>query len=262
MDLQLVGKIYFVAGASRGLGYAIAEQLALNGASVAIASRDETAIQIAAQTLVEHTGQQVAAYVMDARDEGSIAETLAAVQDEFGGLDGLVVNAGGPPPGYFDDFDDDDWQRAFELTLLSAVRMIRGSLPSLKQRGGSILAITSSTVKEPAPGMILSNVMRSGVSSLIKTLSRELAADSIRINNLVPGRIDTDRVKSLDQDLALRLDITTQEARERYEEAIPMGRYGNPTEFGKVGAFLLSPAASYITGATLTVDGGTMKSLF
>lgn len=262
MDLQLTDKVFFVAAASKGLGYAIAQQLVLNGASVAIASRDHAAISAAAQVLADESGQTVKAYVMDASDGASIQTAISSAIRDFGRLDGLLVNAGGPPPGSFEDFDDSDWQAAFELTLMSAVRMVNAVLPELKKRGGAILAITSSTVKEPAPIMLLSNVMRSAVSSLVKTLSRQYAGDGIRVNNLIPGLIYTDRVKSLDVAQAQRTGGSVEQAKTENEANIPLGRYGDPMEFGKVGAFLLSDAASYVTGATLTVDGGTMKSLF
>ncbi|NJN55221.1 MAG: SDR family oxidoreductase, partial [Anaerolineae bacterium] len=176
---------------------------------------------------------------------------------------GLVVNAGGPPAGNFDTFADTDWQAAFELTLLSSVRMIRAVLPAMRQRGGgSILTITSSSVKEPIDILLLSNVMRSGVVSLVKSLSRQLASDKIRVNNLVPGRIDTDRVKSLDSLTAKRLEQTAVAQKAHQESLIPWGRYGTIDEFGKAGAFLLSDAASYITGETLIVDGGAMRTVW
>lgn len=262
MDLQLTDKVFFVAAASKGLGYAIARQLVLNGASVAIASRDPAAISAAAHSLAEESGQKVLGYVMDVSDGASIEAAITAAIENFGRLDGLLVNAGGPPPGSFEEFDDNDWQAAFELTLMSAVRMVNAALPELKKRGGAILAITSSTVKEPAPIMLLSNVMRSAVSSLVKTLSRQYAAENIRVNNIIPGLIYTDRVKSLDVAQAQRGGGSPEQAKTENEANIPLGRYGDPVEFGKAGAFLLSDAASYITGATLTVDGGTMKSLF
>jgi 3-oxoacyl-[acyl-carrier protein] reductase len=261
MDLQVSGKVFFIAAASKGLGYAIARQLASNGASIAIASRNADAIREAATALSVESGQKVVGYVMDAADADSINGAMTAAVAEFGRLDGLLVNAGGPPPGEFEAFCDADWQAAFNLTLMSAVRMINAALPSLKENGGAILAITSSYVKEPVPVMVLSNVMRAGVTSLLKTLSRQYAADNIRVNNLVPGLIYTDRIKSLDTAKSEREGTTIDEAKAANESLIPFGRYGEPDEFGKAGAFLLSSAASYITGATLTVDGGSMRSL-
>jgi 3-oxoacyl-[acyl-carrier protein] reductase len=201
--------------------------------------------------------------VLDARDSTSILNWVAATVSRFGRVDGLVVNAGGPPAGGFDDFDDAAWQAAFDLTMMSSVRMIRAVLPQFRaQGGGSILAVTSSSVKEPIDILLLSNVMRSGVVSLLKSLSRELASEHIRVNNLVPGRILTDRVKSLDAIGAKNNGRSVAEQQAMQEEQIPWGRYGTIEEFGRAGAFLLSDAASYITGETLIVDGGAMKTVW
>jgi 3-oxoacyl-[acyl-carrier protein] reductase len=263
MELNVNNKVYLVAAASKGLGYAIAEQLALNGASLAIASRSESGIQVAATQLAAATGAKVRGYCMDASDADSISAWVAKASADFGRVDGLVVNAGGPPPGQFDVFNDDDWQTAFELTLMSAVRMIRETLPHLRAAGGgAILTITSSSVKEPVDFLLLSNVMRSGVTSLAKSLSKQLAPENIRVNNLVPGLIATDRMVNLDTLQAKAKAISFDEQRAVSQATIPLGRYGDPSEFGKAGAFLLSDVASYITGATLVVDGGTMKTVW
>lgn len=263
MDLGLKGKVIMVAAASKGLGYGIAQACAQEGAQVSIGSRTEADIMQAAAQLQKETGSRVMGAVMDAKDPTTIQEWVAATTDQLGGIDGLVVNAGGPPAGGFDDFSDDDWQAAFELTLLSSVRMIRAVLPSMRSRGGgSILAVTSSSVKEPIDILLLSNVMRSGVVSLLKSLSRQLAAEQIRVNNLVPGRIDTDRVKSLDKVWAKKGNITPAAHKAQVEASIPWGRYGTIEEFGQAGAFLLSDAAGYITGETLIVDGGSMKTVW
>ena len=263
MDLGLRDKVIMVAAASKGLGYGIAEAAAQEGAKLSIASRTETDITAAAERLQSETGSEVMGIVFDATDPQSILNWAAATQERFGGIDGLVVNAGGPPTGGFDEFDDAAWQRGFELTLLSSVRMVRAVLPSMRERGGgTIVAVTSSSVKEPIDILLLSNVMRSGVVSLVKSLSRQLAAEGIRVNNLVPGRIDTDRVRSLDGITAERKDISVIDQKAAQEGVIPWGRYGTIQEFGKAGAFLLSDAASYITGETLIVDGGSMKTVW
>ncbi|GJM42350.1 MAG: oxidoreductase [Ardenticatenaceae bacterium] len=263
MELGLKDKVIMVAAASKGLGYGIAQAVAQEGARVSIGSRTEVDILAAANRLNHETGAETVGSVLDARDIVSINSWVEATVAKFGRVDGLVVNAGGPPAGGFDDFDDAAWQSAFELTMMSSVRMIRAVLPHMRaQGGGSILAVTSSSVKEPIDILLLSNVMRSGVVSLLKSLSRELAPEQIRVNNLVPGRILTDRVKSLDAIGAKSAgrDVADQQAMQ--EKQIPWGRYGSIEEFGKAGAFLLSDAASYITGETLIVDGGAMKTVW
>ena len=252
-----------VAAASKGLGYGIARILCEEGAQVSIASRTSDDIHQAAKTLKEETGAQVAGYVFDAKDPLSIKEWVNSTVERFGGVDGLVVNAGGPPVGFFDDFSDQDWASAFELTLLSAVRMIREVLPSMRKRGGgSVLTLTSSSVKEPIDVLILSNVMRSGVTSLAKSLSQQMAKEHIRFNNLVPGRMDTDRLRDLDRKVAKNKGISPEEEKAIQERVIPMGRYGTPLEFGRAAAFLLSDAASYVTGETFIVDGGSMRTVW
>jgi len=263
MDLNVKGKVYMVAAASKGLGYGIAEALAQDGAIVCIASRTPADIEQAAQVLREETGSEVHASVFDARDKASIDGWAAEIIEKYGRVDGLVVNAGGPPAGKFDNFDDEAWQAAFELTLMSSVRMIRAVLPTMRaQQSGAILTVTSSSIKEPIDVILLSNVMRSGVVSLVKSLSNDVITDGIRINNLVPGRMDTDRVRSLDTTRADSLGVTFDEARSKFEAGIPIKRYGTIQEFGKVGAFLLADAASYMTGTTVTVDGGAMKTVW
>ena len=195
MDLKLKGKIAMVAASSKGLGYGIAQALAQEGASISIGSRTQEDIETAAEQLRNKTGVPVMASVLDSSEAESIQQWTDATLNEFGGVDKLVVNAGGPPTGKFEDFADADWQAAFDLNLFSAVRMIRATLPLMRKRGGgSILTVTSMSVKEPIDVLILSNVMRSGVTSLVKSLSIQLAPDNIRLNNLMPGRIYTDRV--------------------------------------------------------------------
>ncbi len=263
MELGLHGKVAMVAASSKGLGYGIARELAREGALVSIGSRTESEIFEVADLLAEETGTEVLANVLDASDPDSIAQWLDNTTAAFGGVDMLVVNAGGPPAGKFDDFADSDWQTAFELTLMSAVRMIRAVLPSMRDTGGgSILTLTSSSVKEPIDFLLLSNVMRSGVTSLAKSLSQQLAPENIRVNNLMPGRIDTDRVQSLDALNADAKGVPVEEIKASNESGIPLGRYGTIEEFGRFGAFLLSDAASYITGQTIAVDGGLIKTVW
>jgi 3-oxoacyl-[acyl-carrier protein] reductase len=263
MELGLHGKVAMVAASSKGLGFGIARELAREGALVSIGARTEADVLDAAEALTEETGSEVLANVLDAADPDSIFKWVEKTNDAFGGVDLLVVNAGGPPAGNFDDFKDADWQEAFELTLMSAVRMIRAVLPAMRTAGGgSILTITSCSVKEPIDFLLLSNVMRSGVTSLAKSLSQQLAPENIRVNNLMPGRIDTDRVRSLDQMNAKAKSISAEKIKATNEQGIPLGRYGTIEEFGHLGAFLLSDAASYITGQTLAVDGGSVRTVW
>lgn len=260
MDIEVKDKVFLVAGGSKGLGFAIAKQLVTEGAKVAIASRDQANLDHALDRLQNIGGDSsVVAHVCDVSDGSAITPWVNAVIEHYGRLDGIVCNAGGPTPGMFDNLDDSAWEQAFQLTLMSTVRLIRASLPYLKQQGGAILTLTSSSIKEPIDFLLLSNVMRSGVASLAKSLSKQLASENVRVNNLVPGLINTDRMIQLDTGLAQANGISFDEQRQNMASVIPMGRYGEPDEFGKAGSFLLSPAASYITGATLVVDGGTMK---
>ena len=262
MDLGLKGKVAMVAGASKGLGYGTAKALAAEGAIVSIASRDKAAIEKAAADIARETGGAVIPFEADVRSADAITAWASAVEQSHGGIDLLYANAGGPPAGAALDFHDQDWQDAFELLLLSTIRMCRAVVPSMRRRGGgSIVVATSSSVKEPLPNLALSNVMRGGVSSLSKTLSLELAKDHIRVNQLMPGRVDTDRLRYLDDANAKKAGVTVEEQKAKAIASIPMGRYGNTDEFGRAAAFLLSDAASYITGATLQVDGGLIKGV-
>ncbi|MBZ5604071.1 MAG: SDR family oxidoreductase [Acidobacteriia bacterium] len=262
MKLGLEGKVAMVAGASRGLGYAVARGLAAEGALVSMSSRDADAISIAAQRIQKETGGTVLAVACDVQSAKDIAAWHQATLDRFEGIDLLYTNSGGPPPGATLSFDDAAWQRAFELLLMSAVRMIRLAVPSMAMRGGgAILLPTSSSIKEPIANLALSNILRGAVSSLAKTLAIELAAKKIRVNQLVPGRIDTDRVRELDEANSKRAGISVEEQQKKMAASIPLGRYGDATEFANAAVFLLSDAASYITGSTLQVDGGMIRSV-
>jgi 3-oxoacyl-[acyl-carrier protein] reductase len=261
MDLGLKGKIAMVSGASRGLGFAVAEALAREGATVSISSSNQASIDAAAKRLAP-SGAPVMASAVDVRSADQIAAWAKQTVDRFGGVDLLFANAGGPPAGSTLSFDDAAWQNSIDLLLFSAIRMIRAVVPSMKQRGGgSILVTTSSSVKEPIPNLALSTVIRAGVSALAKTLSLELAPDKIRVNQIIPGRIDTDRVRHLDEINAQKQGTTVEQAKAKSIGSIPVGRYGEPPEYGRVAAFLLSDAASYMTGATVQVDGGAIKSV-
>jgi 3-oxoacyl-[acyl-carrier protein] reductase len=262
MHLGLKGKVAMISGASRGLGFAVAKALASEGAHVSISSRDEGAIHATAETIRKETGAEALAMAVDVRSADNITTWHKATLDRFGGVDLLYPNSGGPPPGPALKFDDAAWQNAFELLLLSTVRMVRLAVPSMIERGGgSILLATSSGVKEPIPNISLSTVMRTSVSALAKTLALELAPEKIRVNQLIPGRIHTDRVEEIDQENAQRQGISVEDQRSKIQATIPLTRYGKPYEFAAAAAFLLSDAASYITGATLQVDGGLLRGI-
>jgi 3-oxoacyl-[acyl-carrier protein] reductase len=263
MDLGLKGKIAMVGGASKGLGFAVARALAAEGAHVCIAARDADAIKRAADAIQLETGVEAMAVAADLSKAEATAAWHAAAVKQFGGVDLLFANTGGPPAGTALSFDDQAWHCAFELLLMSVVRSVRLVVPSMRARGGgAILVGTSSSVKEPLPNLALSNVLRSGVTSLAKTLSVELAPDKIRVNTLIPGRIATDRLQQLDEINAKKAGVPLEDYQARSAATIPLGRYGTPDDFGRVGAFLLSEAASYITGAAVQADGGLLKGLF
>lgn len=251
-----------VAGASRGLGFAVARALAKEGAQVSISSRSADAVAAAKARIEQETGAAVLAMPVDVRSGEAIAKWFESTVERFGGVDLLYPNAGGPPPGPTLKFDDAAWQNAFELLLLSAIRMIRLAVPSMTARGGgSIVLPTSSAVKEPITNLSLSTVMRTSVAALSKTLALELASQNIRVNQLIPGRIHTDRVEEIDLENSKRAGISQEDQRKRIWATIPMGRYGDPDGFAAAAVFLFSDAASYITGATLQVDGGLIRGI-
>jgi 3-oxoacyl-[acyl-carrier protein] reductase len=263
MDLGLRGKVAMVSGASRGLGYAVARVLVREGARVSMASSQPKAICEAAERLKTDVGSDdVLPVEADLRSGSAIVEWHEATVRHFGGVDLLFVNTGGPPPGAALSFSDAEWQAAFELLLLSAIRIVRVTTPTIAARGGgSIVISTSSSVKEPIPNLALSNVMRASVGALAKTLANELAPQHIRVNHLLPGRIDTDRVRQLDANRSQQAGISPEEERRRMEKTIPLGRYGVPEEFAQTAAFLLSNASAYTTGASLQVDGGLIRGV-
>jgi 3-oxoacyl-[acyl-carrier protein] reductase len=262
MDLNLKGKTAMVGGASKGLGFAVARALALEGAQVSVASRGRDAISAAAALIQKETGVRVLAHAADLSDADAIARWHKETVETFGGVDLLFTNTGGPPAGAALTFDDQAWRTGFELLVLSAIRAVRLVVPSMQARGGgAILMGTSSSVKEPIANLALSNVLRASVAALAKTLAIELAPSRIRVNNLIPGRIETDRLRQLDDISAKRAGISADEQQKRAVATIPLGRYGNPDEFGRVAAFLLSDAAAYITGASVQVDGGLIRGV-
>jgi 3-oxoacyl-[acyl-carrier protein] reductase len=260
MDLGLKGQIALVTAASRGLGAATALAFAREGARVAICARNQEPLMATSHRIAEETGVEVLAITADVSQADDVEKLVATTVDRFGRLDVLVTNAGGPPAGNFLDLDQDDWERAAQLTLMSVVRLCYTVVPVMRQGGGgSILAITSMSVKQPLDNLILSNSLRLGVIGLVKSLSNELAADGIRVNAICPGWTRTERVQELLQARAAKSGLTVEEEAAKVTASIPLGRMAEPEEFARAAAFLASPAASHITGVSLLVDGGQYK---
>ncbi len=263
MDLGLTGKVAIVTAASRGLGRAVAFALAREGADVTIAARDPARLETTAQEIRQATGRTVLAVPADVSRAEDIDRIIAQTVERFGRINILVTNSGGPPAGTFFDFADADWQRAFELLVLSAVRLIRGVVPYMRQQGGGrIVTITALAAKQPLDNLILSNSLRAAVVGLMKSLANELARDNILLNNVMPGRIYTERVQQLDAIRAQREGRSLEEVARLAEAQIPLGRSGRPEEFANVVAFLCSEAASYLTGVSIPVDGGWYRGLY
>ncbi|BCJ85883.1 SDR family oxidoreductase [Effusibacillus dendaii] len=259
--MRLHGKTAVVTAASKGLGKGIALKFAQEGARLVIASRNEANIQATAEEIRNQTKAEVIALAVDVARKEDIDQLVHTVQANFGALDILVNNAGGPPAGSFLDFDDEAWQNAFNLNLMSVVRVTRGLLPlMMKQKSGRIINITSGGVKQPIPNLILSNAIRAAVNGVSKTLATELAPYGILVNNLAPGRIDTDRVRELDQITASKTGASIEQVKGTWTQQIPLGRYGEVEEFANVALFLASDESSYITGQIYVVDGGLLKA--
>ncbi|MCL6454486.1 MAG: SDR family oxidoreductase [Alicyclobacillus sp.] len=265
MDLGLRGKRALVTAASQGLGRAVATELVREGCTVVISSRRIDKLRATAAEICAETGAPEDAVCGIAADVAAAADVERLVADAvswLGGLDLLVTNAGGPPGGTFEQVTDAQWLAAVELNLLSVVRLVRASLPALRSAGGGrILNVSSMSVREPIPSLILSNTVRTATMAMLKTLALEVAADNIQVLNLAPGRIETDRVVWLDSQRAKRENRPLAEVQADERARIPMGRYGTPAEFGRLAAFLLSPANGYMTGQTILVDGGVIRAL-
>lgn len=261
MELNLKNKVALVVASSQGLGKAIATQLVKEGTNVMLTSRDAGKLETVMKELQEIGEGKVAYYPADIMNVENIKSLVQKTLDTFGKIDILVNNAGGPPGGTFEQFSDEEWQKAFELNLLSYIRVIREVLPYLKQEGGRIINIASSSIKQPIPGLILSNTFRLGIVGLTKTLAEELAPYNILINTVAPGRIATERVFFLDQMKAEKLSVTREVIAEESRKTIPLKRYGTPEEFANVVTFLVSGASTYMTGSSFLVDGGMIKSI-
>ena len=263
MDLELQGKGAFVAGASKGIGKAIALGLAREGCGVAICARDRTTLDVAAGELRAQAAAPVIPVVCDMARAGDIARAVGEAAAALGRLDIVVNNAGGPPTGTFDELDDAAWLHALDQNLLSAVRTIREARAHLRRSGaGRIINITSVAVKQPLDRLILSNTARLGVVGMAKTLSRELAREGITVNNVCPGSIATDRLRSLILQRARRDQVADDEALRLEAGKVPVGYLGDPEDVANLVVFLASPRARFITGATIQVDGGGTTALF
>jgi 3-oxoacyl-[acyl-carrier protein] reductase len=254
MDLGLSGRVYVVTGASKGLGRASALALAAEGAKLVLCSRDEDALNAVAQEVGGH--DNAIAVAGDLSQGDTAGRLVAAANGRWDRLDGALISVGGPKPGPVIDITDDDWRVGFETVFLGPLRVARAVAAGLGDEGGSMVFVLSSSVKQPVDGLATSNGLRPGVAMTAKTMADELGPRGIRVNGLLPGRIDTDRVRQLDA-----IGGRGEKARREFEGRIPLRRYGEPDEFGRAAAFLLSPAASYITGVMLPVDGGLIRSV-
>jgi 3-oxoacyl-[acyl-carrier protein] reductase len=262
VDLGLKGKTAWVLGGSSGLGRAVAASFAREGAAVAVSARTKDALEAVAKEIENGSGSRCIAVPLDVGDATAIPGAMETVATEIGPVDILVANAGGPPPGPFEDVDDDTMRAAFELTAASAWHLAKAVVPAMKEKGsGCIIFLTSYSTKEVLPNLLLSNMMRAAVVGMAKTMSKELGPLGIRVLCVAPGRHHTPRVEQLDTNAASKTNMTIQEVRSENSAVIALGRYGRPEEFGDVVAFLASERASYVTGTSVSVDGGVLDGL-
>jgi 3-oxoacyl-[acyl-carrier protein] reductase len=251
MDLQLKGRVYLVTGGARGLGRATADVLVADGARVVISGRSAGSLSEAAAAL----GDSVTTVVADNADPATPGRLVAAARDAYGRIDGALISVGGPPTGTISGTADEDWEAAFRSVFLGAIRVAR-EVCAVLQPGGSVAFVLSSSVRAPLPNLAISNGLRPGLAMAAKTLADEQGPRGIRVNGLLPGRVGTERVAELDASTG-----DAEAARADAIARIPLGRYGDPEEFGRAAAFLLSPASSYVTGVMLPVDGGLLRAL-
>ncbi|MBI3664963.1 MAG: SDR family oxidoreductase [Acidobacteria bacterium] len=262
MDLGIRNRVAVVAASSRGLGRAVAEALAAEGASLALCARNENTLAATADQIQQRWGVPVFHRATDLTDAEAVKSFVGATVDRFGAVHIGVANAGGPPSTSFAETKLDEWRMAFELNFMSTVHLVRELLPRMqRQKWGRIVTITSVTVKQPVDGLILSNAVRAGVAGLVKSLANEYARDNILINNVCPGYTATDRLTDLAATLAAAQGVSPDEIVARWQQHIPLGRLGRPEEFAAVVAFLCSEKAGYVTGTSTAIDGGLVKGI-
>lgn len=262
MDLGLRGKVALVSASSKGLGRAIAEELAAEGANLVVCARGEEALRKTAESIRKNSGVTVIDVAADVSEQSGVDRVTKAALDKFGKVDILVTNSGGPPSGSFESFTPEVWDAATRLLLTSAVGLARAVLPGMKQRRwGRILNVTSIAVKQPIDGLMLSNSLRAAVTGFARTLANEVAPFNVTVNNIMPGYTRTDRVEHLARANAEKSGASLEATFSKWEHEIPMGRLGEPREFAALAAFLASERASYITGSSIAVDGGWIRSL-
>lgn len=263
MDLGLKGMKALVTGSTRGLGFATAHQLAREGCQIAINGRGQQNLAAAEQKISNDTDAQIIAITGDITQPENAEKIVNQASDQLNGLDILITNSGGPPAGKFESIEDQTWQIAVELNFLSHMRLIRAALPYLtSSNAASVLTVTSMSVKQPVPNLVLSNSVRGATIGLTKTLALELGGEGIRFNSILPSFIETERIHELLTDRAERNSTTLEEEIAKQSKESPLGRMGSPQEFANVAVFLVSPAASYLSGGVFLVDGGMYKATY
>jgi 3-oxoacyl-[acyl-carrier protein] reductase len=263
MNLGLKGKVAIVAAASSGLGKATALALATEGAQVAVSARREVELNAAAEEIRRATDATVLPVVADVTDFEQVRQLVSQTSRILGSVDILVANAGGPPAGFFDDFDAEHYRSALELNLISTINLCREAVPHMRERGwGRIVAITSIAAKQPVENLILSNTARAGVLGFMKSLSQQVAEQGITVNTVCPGYHLTERLKTLAAGMAQRAGVSVEDIYARWSGSTPMKRIGDPSEFASVVAFLCSTQASYLTGTVIQIDGGAYQAIY
>ncbi|NKB22591.1 MAG: SDR family oxidoreductase [Alphaproteobacteria bacterium] len=261
MDLGLTDKRALVLGASRGLGQGMAEQLTAEGADVALCGRDGDAMKVQATDLANRTGRTARGYQVDLADATAVSRLISDVSNDFGGIDIVINNGGGPPPGPIAGVDLDVVEKQFRPVVLSQLEIANAFLPGMRERSwGRILIISSSGAVQPIPGLGISNTLRSSLIGWAKTLATEVAKDGVTVNAILPGRIHTDRVDSIDANASKNQGVPVEDIVKASHATIPAGRYGSVDEFSKVATFLVSDCAGYVTGSSVRVDGGYIRS--